>query len=603
MTRIFLTFLLTHTIHILSAQNPYPKIFNDDKLLTLRQNVSEHQISSIKESGLKALAKDLLNDTYDSANRYKEYEAFLHPEVLAKKIKTSSYSQYENPTGIYFEKGDKARLWIHNPEKAKISLRVTNWDDENFEEKNYPLKNGYNTIPIENKGNSYIQYFTREKSADLPNMAIHIFSGKINGVFDISKHTNKDWEEILENAYGTVIDLVGSHVQLAYSVKSLQEYTNNEGVELVQLYDSIVSIQHEIMGLKKTNRVPKNRMFARVIWQGFMHADGIGAAFHDNTMNTLANVEKARKNSWGIAHEFGHVNQVRPDMKWVGTTEVTNNIYSVWTQYLFNPDEPKLEREKLKDYDEDKIGGRITAYMESAFVHEQPWLTQAGPDRWDRERPRDWGGDHFVKLVPLWQLQLYFAVAGEGNKWGNKDFYSQVYTKAIDTPIAKDKKDAYYQLNFIKNACDAAKLDLTDFFEYSGLLRPIDLLVDDYSVAQMTISEEDIMEVKKYAAKYPKPTTPVLHYLTANNVDIYKNKGEVNGKTNKGFSKAENKIIIDNGQWENAVAYETYSGDKLTKIAFRGAGSNTGQTTIVHTPEGSTSVKAVGWDGKRIDVL
>src|SRR5699024_3890577 len=284
---IFLTFL--HTIHILSAQNPYPKIFNDDKLLTLRQNVSEHQISSIKESGLKALAKDLLNDTYDSANRYKEYEAFLHPKVLAEKIKTSPYSQYENPTGIYFEKGDKARLWIHNPEKAKISLRVTNWDDENFEEKNYPLKNGYNTIPIENKGNSYIQYFTREKSADLPNMAIHIFSGKINGVFDISKHTNKDWEEILENAYGTVIDLVGSHVQLAYSVKSLQEYTNNEGVELVQLYDSIVSIQHEIMGLKKTNRVPKNRMFARVIWQGFMHADGIGAAFHDNTMNTLAN--------------------------------------------------------------------------------------------------------------------------------------------------------------------------------------------------------------------------------------------------------------------------------------------------------------------------
>lgn len=603
MTRILLIFLLIHTISVLTAQNPYPKIFNDDKLLTLRQNVSEHQINSINETGLKTLAKELLNNNYDAANRYKEHEAFLHPEVLAKKIKTSPYSQYENPTGIYFEKGDKAQLWVHNPEKVKISLRVTNWDDENFEEKNYPLKNGYNTISIENKGNSYIQYFTREKNADLPNVGIHIFSGKINGVFDINKHTNKNWEEMLENAYGPVIDIVGNQVQLAYSVKSLQDYTNNEGVELVQLYDSIVSIQHEIMGLKKTNRVPKNRMFARVIWQGFMHADGIGAAFHNNTMNTLANVEKARKNSWGIAHEFGHVNQVRPDMKWVGTTEVTNNIYSVWTQYLFNPDEPKLEREKLKDYDEDKIGGRITAYMESAFVHEQPWLTQAGPDRWDRERPRDWGGDHFVKLVPLWQLQLYFAVAGEGNKWENKDFYSQIYTTAIDTPIAKDKEDAYYQLNFIKNACDAAQLDLTDFFEYSGLLRPIDLLVDDYSVAQMTISEEDIKEVKKYAAKYSKPSTPVLHYLTANSVDIYKNKGEVKGETNKGFSKAENKIIIDNGQWENAVAYETYSGDKLIKIAFRGAGSNTVQTTTVHTPEGTTSVKAVGWDGKRIDVM
>lgn len=602
MMRLGVTIFLFHFVGVLCAQNPYPEVFKNEQLLHLKEDVDDKEIAAIKEHGLKNLAKQLKSDSYDAEHRYKEYERYLHPKVLAKQLKTSPYSQFEQPTGIYFKKGDEAQLWVDNPENIKISLRVTNWDDKQFAQKDYALEHGYNSFEIEHKGNSYIQYFTKEEK-DLPDIGIHILSGEINGVFDVNTHDNKDWEEMLANAYGPVIDLSGNHVSLAYAVKSLQEYTDNKGVELVQLYDSIVNIQHELMGLKQNNTQPKNRMFGRVIWEGFMHADGTGAAFHDNTMETLANVENAKKDSWGIAHEFGHVNQVRPDMKWVGTTEVTNNIYSVWTQYLFNPDEPKLEREELKDYDEEKIGGRITSYMESAFVHDQQWLTQAGPDRWERERPRDWGGDHFVKLVPLWQLQLYFAVAGEGNDWAHKNFYADVFTKAINAPHKRDKEDAYYQLNFVKNAIDAAELDLTDFFEYSGFLRPIDLLVDDYTVAQMTITEEDIEELKEYAKKYNKPTTPVLHYLTANSVDIYKNKGTIKGKKRKGFEKSDEKITIANDQWENAVAFETYKGDKLIKIAFRGAGSETAEKTIVHTPKETTSVKAVGWDGERVEVL
>lgn len=66
----------------------------------------------------------------------------------------------------------------------------------------------------------------------------------------------------------------------------------------MQLYDSLINIQHEIMGLVKYHREPKNHMFGRVIWQGFMHADGIGAAFHDNTISSVPNINKLRKNSW-----------------------------------------------------------------------------------------------------------------------------------------------------------------------------------------------------------------------------------------------------------------------------------------------------------------
>ncbi|AIM38794.1 PRTRC system protein C [Sphingobacterium sp. ML3W] len=602
MNKVF-TFLLLSAICVQSyAQQQYSQVFTKDDYSQVKKNVKDQDIANINNATLQQAARQLKEGSYPIQQRLRAYTNYLSPKTLSKQLKTSPYSQYENPTGIYFSEGDEAIVWVGKTNGAPIALRVTNWDDKNFKQQDYSLKEGYNTLKIENKGNAYIQYFSEDKVSS-KKIAIHILGGKVNDVFELGKHNDKDWDKMLANAAGPILDIVGKQVQLAYAVQSLKENAPHQGVALIQLYDSIIGIQHQIMGLVQTKRVPKNRMFGRVIWEGFMHADGIGAAFHDNTMKDVANVPNLRKNSWGVAHEFGHVNQVRPNMKWVGTTEVTNNIYSVWTQYSYNSHSPKLERERLKDYDEPKIGGRITAYMESAFVHRQPWLTQAGPDRWDRQRPRDWGGDHFVKLVPLWQLQLYFNVAGKGNTWENKNFYGDIFTKAINAAETADKQDSYYQMEFIKNACDAAKLDLTDFFEQSGMLIPIDLWVDDYTCAQMTITAADIAAVKQYAAKYKKPTTPVLHYITANSIDSYKNKLAVSGIAGAGFEKKEDRIIIQNDAWKNAVAFETFAGDKLTKVAFVGAGSEDVSKTIVHTPTGTTQVKAVGWDGKRINVL
>lgn len=603
MKRISLFIAVLFCVTIVRSQEVEVSLFSKENLTALKKGVGLKKIEKIKSPAIKETAILLHNNQYPLDDRFKSYEAYLSPFTLAKQLKTSPYSQFENPTGIYFEKGDEAVLWVGDTNGFKIELRVTNWGDENFTDKKYPLKEGYNRLTIEEKGNSYISYFS-EAGETNHKIDVHILGGRVNGVFDVEKDDNNRWDSLLANAASPVLDILGKKVQLAYPVESLVRESPGQGFELIQLYDSIITFQHQIMGLVKYNREPKNHIFGRVIWKGFMHADGIGAAFHDNTMKEVANVGKLRKSSWGVAHEFGHVNQVRPGMKWTGTTEVTNNIYSVWTQYLFNPDAPKLEREKLRDYDGPKIGGRITAYMESAFVHNQPWLTQAGNDRWDRERPRDWGGDHFVKLVPLWQLQLYFAVAGENNSWGNPDFYGDIFIRAIDAPASeKEEQASYYQLEFIKNACDAAQLDLTDFFEMSRMLYPIDLWVDDYTCSQMTITEADISNVKQYASKYKKPETPVLHYITANSVDIYRNKSTLSGNSGNGFVKEEDKIVVDNELWENAVAFETYADEKLVKVAFVGAGSDDLKTTVVHFPEGATSVKAVGWDGERIEVL
>lgn len=570
--------------------------FADELYSTADTKIKPKDVEKISNKLIKNSLQQMLDGTYESEFRVQDYKNYRNPYSLANELKTSTYSQFENPTGIYFTKGEEAVV-IVGDYTDRVFLRIMNFGKDGGDSF-YQLKKGINVIKPTNSGSGYIGYYSDNKSYKIDDVKINILGGAVTGYFDSSKHSNDDWQRLLDKEGSEVLDIIGNRVQLVYAKESLKKYSPDNGLELIALYDSIITIQHGIMGLNKYNRVPENHMFGRVIWNGYMHADGIGAAFHDQTMNSIADIKKLRMDPWGVAHEFGHVNQVRPWMKWTGTTEVTNNIFSIWTKYLFNPTNIMLEKEKKKDYDGEIIGGRISSYMESAFINKYQWLTQPGPDRWDRKNERDWGGDHFVKLVPLWQLQLYHAVAGEGNSWYKPDFYADIYIQAIDND-EEPENAAQAQLNFVIKACDVTQTDLTDFFEISGILQPIDLWVDDYTCSQMTITQDDINAVKSYASKYDKPVSPVIHYITANTVDYFKNKLPIKGELNKGFTKEDNLLIVDNNLWENVVAFETYKGKELVKIAFGGLGSFDNSTTTVRLPEGSTHVEAVAWDGTK----
>lgn len=76
-------------------------------------------------------------------------------------------------------------------------------------------------------------------------------------------------------------------------------------------------------------------------------------------MNELANAAKSKGN-WAIAHELGHVNQISPGLKWVSTTEVTNNVYSVCVRYQFGRDSMPLEQEKCNDGNNNNVTGDVS---------------------------------------------------------------------------------------------------------------------------------------------------------------------------------------------------------------------------------------------------
>lgn len=567
--------------------------FTDNTFSSLKPGTTLHDIASIQNPFVQNLAVYMLVGKYDTDYRVQSYEPHRDVSDLARELKTSTYNQFENPTGIYFEQGEDVVVFVGNTKNEKISLRVKDFGSGGSDV-SYPLRDGINILTMKGKGNGYISYYTPNyKTAG--NIKVHIASGKVNGFFDLQKHNNEDGKTLLDKAVSEIMDIKGDRVQLAFSVNALKANSYNQMKDLIELYDSIVSIQQTLMGLSKYGRLPKNRMFGRVSWNGYMFADGVGAGFNENTMQTVANPANLKKNSWGPAHEFGHVNQTRPGLMWVGTTEVTNNIFSAWTQFLFTPDNLRLEHENIGG----TIGGRFNAYFSSAFIRKQEWGLQSGPDaQYGADAANVWHGDHFVKLAPLWQLQLFFHVAGQNNTWHRPYFWADIFEKVRNTDEG-NLSHGQLQMNFVKNVCDALKYDLTEFFIYAGFLKPVDKIFGDYTNARKTITQSMVDEVLSYAKKYPKPPTAYIHYISGNCLNAYKYKLPVSGEYNNGLNGTTSKII-SHDVWKNVTVFETYDDDVLTHITMVGTGSADRKQTNVPFPEGSTRIEAVGWDGTRI---
>lgn len=565
-------------------------IFKDPILSGLKKGISANRIKMVKNPVLKDMATAMLDGTYRPEFRIQRYEAYPLLSTTAKKNKTNQYNQFENPTGIYFKKDDIALVFVEKTSPLGLKMRVHGWDEEGGDS-SYPLKSGTNVFTIKNPGLSYIEYFTDDlKKA--PKVGVHIATGEVNGYFDSSKHKDADWQKILNSTVYDTLDIIGKRVQLAYHVPSLKKYCPEKGLELINLYDKIIGLEYDILGFTKYKDAPKNRMFGRSVPKGFMFADGMGAGFNNDTLKGLADPEAVKKEAWGISHEFGHVNQVRPHLKWVSTTEVTNNIFSAWIQYCFTPHSLRLEHENCPNPGGgNALGGRFNWYLQSALVAKEPWLCHKGPDKMEGYEN---GGDHFVKLCPLWQLQLYFAVAGKGNK----DLYPDLFKQARDNK-EENKSNGELQLNFMKNVCDATKQDLTDFFVTAGMLKPIDKDMDDYSRAQLTITEADCKKLINYAKKYKKPASPVIYYISGNSVQAYKNSLPVSGTAEKGISIEGDNIIVDHAEWKNVAAFETYKDKDLIFVVIAGTGSPDNSSSLVPYSQGATRIEAVSWDGKR----
>ncbi|MBR3694877.1 MAG: M60 family metallopeptidase [Akkermansia sp.] len=501
---------------------------------------------------------------------------------------------FENPTGIYYTKGEQVTVDVQGDAPHGLTYIIHNFDREGGHAE-IPLKSGLNTFAAPTQGLGYFNYRS-ENPQTAPELKVRLEGGYVNGVF--TQHDDAStWKRMLANARGNILDILGERVQLAYSVEDLQKHCPDRGPELLQIYDDVLQQEQDILGWERYNCHPGNHVHGRVQWQGFMHADNIGTAYVNTAMKEVADVESLKNSVWAIAHEFGHINQCRPGMMWGGTQEVTNNIFSAWSCYKINPNFCRLEHETtpVMGYHERMRGGRLDCYINCALVRRQLWQFMTGPDHGFKTIPGRRTGDHFVSLAPLWQLQLYFAAAR-----GNDGFYPYIYEQARKD--AADTPHGQLRVAFCTRAADAVQLDLSEFFVKTGILAPMNRLVEDYQSHHVTITREMCEKAIAHMRQYPKPDSRVIYYISANTMHIFRDRLPVKVSPDYTPDVSKGIVTIPADKWENAVAFECYRGKRLCRVALRGLNHEDNATTDLIVPKGTTSIRAVQWDGKRYTI-
>lgn len=474
------------------------KFFTDAACHQLKPNVTSNDLAAFQSDLLKTVASALLNGTYDRTCRVAAYEAYPSPRELGKTLKLGDgFSRYENITGMHLDTGEHVVL-VGPTGGKELSLLIPDWmrkpadgveptKDPNgwgLHKQRIALQEGVNVIAVKKGGNAYVSYFD-DDAARAPKVTMHFPTGKVNGFFDADKHSNADWDRLLDQAVSPIMDARGKHIQVAYPVEWFKVYTRGKGVELIRNYDALLHHHYTLMGLVKYQKVPKNRILARVNFNYYMFRDGDGVAYLGNksTMRMVADPSVVIKGDpcWGFSHETGHVLQMRPQMTWGGMTEVSCNLFSMYTVgSMGNPSRLKAQ----KNYEKAR----------KTIIEANPKISYLADK------------DVFNRLVPFWQLHLYFA------RQGRPDFYADVMEEMRRRPDAGTGKDSIRnQFEFVKLCCDVGKLDLTEFFDRWGFFWVGELTVNDYGKFPFTITQAMVDETKAYVAarKYPKPAEDV----------------------------------------------------------------------------------------------
>lgn len=473
-------------------------VFTDASCSELMPGVTEATISRITDPVYKAIAMGLHNETYDTEFRTQEFKAWQHPDEMAGRNKTAKYSRLDNPTGIYVEKGSTLTVMVGDiQEGVSINLQTIDLSPEG-ERVTYQISEGRNDIAVKENGLVYVMYHTYLGIE--PAVKMNFATGKVNGYFDSQKHGKSDWTRLLNAAVGPYFDVLGKYAHLTFPVVSFKKFTP-DGMALIDKFDEMVYLEMDFMGLVKYNKMFRNRMYFRAAYDTHMWAGDYetGYDFNPNdannhgTMGTLCRFNTT-SSIWGPAHEVGHVNQTRPGLKWHGTTEVTNNIFSLHIQTSFGFTSRLQDSGDYNKYVFNAGAGTIVG-GQKAHVEVDVW----------------------EKLIPFWQLKLYLV-----DVLGKTDFYKDLYEHYRVTPTlgSATLTDGVYQLDFVRQVCRVANLDLTDFFETWGFLRAIDLVIGDYGDQRFTITQKQVDDLKAEiaAANYPKPAHNNIHHITDNTV-------------------------------------------------------------------------------------
>jgi hypothetical protein len=481
----------------------YTKIFTDFTCSELRPEVTEADIRRIPDADFRRLATALLNNTYNKEFRIAEYRPYQDPAIMANINKTEHYSLRDNPTGIYVNPNEEILVLVGDTRGQHISMVVQNLINGYGTSRAYPLVEGSNKIKVSDGGLIYILNITNddiplilETEADKARAAaksvkVHFAFGRVNGYFDSQKHTLADWREMLRTAGHRDIDAVGIRSHITWTVSDFRD-ADTDILTILEKFDRLVYLQQEFLGLEKYDKMFRNRMYFHVYYNPPAGVAAIAArnrtAYGPGITEAFIRPDRFEARIWGPAHEVGHINQTRPGIRWRDKTEVTVNIYSMYSQQQFGQSSRLLQS--------DGYAAGWARIVDTGV----PFGSSTVANQF------------FPKLVPFWQLHLYLTDA-----LGQKDFYRDLHEHYRITPTLSNAgvTDGVYQLDFVRQVCRVSGFNLENFFRSWGFLTPID-------EPNMVITQAQINTLLTEIRQLPQPPHQDIHLITETNLDSYR---------------------------------------------------------------------------------
>ena len=542
-------------------------VFTDITCSEIKPDVTQEQIEALPEFFIQT-ASALKDDSYNKWEkefRIREYCPYSSADEWADKLMTRKYGDLDNPTGIYVNEGDEVVVLVGNTHGQSISIQnIGEETSKGYAQTSvngdiYPLKEGVNKLTAKQTGMLFVMYNTNIQNPDAQPIKIHIplGGGKVCGFFSLKEHqTNEKYKELIDKADYKYFCVISNAIILYFHHKQLKAAVPYDILSSIELWDNMIQWQQELMGIEDV--YPKqmnNHIFAISPEGGYMWASEGRIGFVYTVLGDIlrSSYLMASRNSWGPAHEIGHVHQGA--INWASTTESSNNLFSNYTIYKFGQNCSRGTELAVPEY---AANVKKATLVFRRCVENKAWC-DFGTDYQ--------GEDPEMHARMNWQLWNYYHRCGY-----NPQFFPTLFKLMRENRVST-QDPGENQMMYARMACRAANENLTDFFERWGFFVPISMKVNQYGTYNYIVTDAMIKETKEFMKQFPAPkhafyyledrkkgdpgldtTPPDVGYFTQFTEDMKITKQIT-------YTISGHQVNVQNG--EQAVAFEIKENDNL----------------------------------------
>lgn len=542
-------------------------VFTDITCSEIKPDVTQEQIEALPEFFIQT-ASALKDDSYNKWEkefRIREYYPYSSADEWADKLMTRKYGDLDNPTGIYVNEGDEVVVLVGNTHGQSISIQnIGEETSKGYAQTSvngdiYPLKEGVNKLTAKQTGMLFVMYNTNIQNPDAQPIKIHIplGGGKVCGFFSLKEHqTNEKYKELIDKADYKYFCVIGNAIILYFHHKQLKAAVPYDILSSIELWDNMIQWQQELIGIEDV--YPKqmnNHIFAISPEGGYMWASEGRIGFVYTALGDILRKSylMASRNSWGPAHEIGHVHQGA--INWASTTESSNNLFSNYTIYKFGQNCSRGTELAVPEY---AANVKKATLVFRRCVENKAWC-DFGTDYQ--------GEDPEMHARMNWQLWNYYHRCGY-----NPQFFPTLFKLMRENRVST-QDPGENQMMYARMACRAANENLTDFFERWGFFVPISMKVNQYGTYNYIVTDAMIKETKEFMKQFPAPkhafyyledrkkgdpgldtTPPDVGYFTQFAEDMKITKQIT-------YTISGHQVNVQNG--EQAVAFEIKENDNL----------------------------------------